>query len=74
MILTKTNFNKNLEVHLDFLEVDNVYEVFTDYKLIDHFIFSQRLTFLENKHKLYEQSNLYEKLNGIGYVKDNQVT
>jgi len=74
MILPKTNFYKNIEVHLDFLEVDNVYEVFTDYKLIDHFIFSQRLTFLENKHKLYEQSNLYEKLNGIGYVKDNQVT
>ena len=74
MILPKTNFYKNIEVHLDFLEVDNIYEVFTDYKLIDHFIFSQRLTFLENKHKLYERSNLSEKLNGIGYVKDNQVT
>ena len=74
LILPKTNFYKNIQVHLDFLEVDNIFEVFTEPELVDHFIFSQRLTFLENKQFLYEYSNLYEKINGVGYVKNNKVT
>ena len=73
LVLPKTNFYKNIEVHLEFLEVDNVFEVFTEYELIDHFIFSQRLTFLEDKNELYKDSSVYEKIFGIGYTQDNKL-
>lgn len=74
LVLPKTNFYKNIEIHLDYLEVDNVFEVFTEYELVDHFIFSQRLTFLEKKNKLYLKSSAYEKIFGIGYTHKNKVT
>ena len=44
--LPKTAFYKNIEIHLDFLKVDSIFDVFTDYELFDHFIFSSRLKFL----------------------------
>ena len=74
LVLPKTNFYKNIEVHLDYLEVDNIFEIFTEYELVDHFIFSQRLTFLEKKHSIYQKSSIYEKLFGIGYIKNNKQT
>ena len=74
IVLPKTNFYKNIQVHLEFLEVDNIVEVFKDKELIDHFIFSQRLTFLENKQKLYSESSIYQKIFGIGYTNQNEIT
>ena len=74
IILPKTNFYKNIETHLEFLEVDNITEVFQDKKLIDHFIFSERLTFLENRYKDYREENGYLQLFGIGYLKDGNDT
>ena len=74
LILPKTNFYKNIETHLEFLEVDNITEVFKDKKLIDHFIFSERLTFLENRYKDYRDENNYLQLFGIGYLKDGKDT
>lgn len=71
LVLPRTNFYKNIKTHLDFLEVEHVTDVFKDKELIDHFIFSQRLTFLEKENKLYSKSNLYLKVFGIGYLKDN---
>jgi len=69
--LPKTNFYKNIKTHLDYLELDSITDVFKDEKLVDHFIFSQRLTFLNRKAKLYNNSNLYLKTFGIGYLKSN---
>ena len=74
LILPKTNFYKNIEVHLDYLKVDNILDIFTEYELVDHFIFSQRLTFLENKHEIYKDSSLYQKLFGIGYINNSKTT
>ena len=74
IILPKTNFYKNIETHLEFLEVDNITEVFQDKKLIDHFIFSERLTFLENRYKDYRDESQYLQLFGIGYLKDGNDT
>ena len=68
IIIPKTNFYKNIKVHLNYLKVDNVVDVFKDEKLIDHFIFSQRLTFMKNTDKVYKKSNTYQKLVGIGYI------
>lgn len=67
LIIPKTNFYKNIEVHLDYLKVDNIFEIFKERKLVDHFIFSQRLTFLDNKSNYYSDASLYQKLFGLGY-------
>ena len=74
LILPKTNFYKNIETELDFIEVDNPVEVLTSYKLIDHAIFGQRLTFLKKRSLDYTNSNLYQKLVGIGYLKNGKET
>lgn len=76
IILPKTSFYKNIEIHKDFLGFNHYYEVFTDYKLVDHFIFSQRLTFLKNTNNNYKDVHLSEKILGMGYIenyhKDNE--
>lgn len=74
LILPKTNFYKNIETHLDFLGLNNVFEVFTDDHLVDHFIFSQRLTFLKDKAVLYKLAPLYRKIFGIGYTNKGRET
>lgn len=74
LILPKTTFYKNIKIHLDFLEVDSITDVLKDKHLIDHFIFSQRLTFLENKALIYADSSLYENFFGIGYTADKKTT
>ncbi len=76
--LPKTAFYKNIEVHLDFLGVDSVAEVFTDYELFDHFVFSSRLKFLSNTYDSYSKASIGEKIFGIGYIEnygtDNEST
>ena len=72
LIVPKTNFYKNIETHLDYLKVDKVTDIFKDEKLIDHFIFSQRLTFLNDKANIYSNANNYQRLFGLGYTKDNK--
>ncbi len=74
IIIPKTNFYKNIKTHLDYLELDSITEVFQKKELIDHFIFSQRLTFLEKKSTLYKNASTYQKLFGIGYLKNNKPT
>lgn len=74
LIIPKTNFYKNIEIHLNYLEIDNIFEVFKDEELIDHFIFSQRLTFLRDKSLLYQESPIYQKLFGIGYLNNGKAT
>lgn len=71
-ILPHTNFYKNIKTHLEFLKVEKVTDVFKNEKLVDHFIFSQRLTFLNNRNKLYKKANTYQKLFGIGYLNNGR--
>ena len=72
VIVPKTNFYKNIRTHLKFLHVKDIVNVVKDEKLIDHFIFSQRLTFLNNKAYRYKESNTYEKVLGIGYYDEGK--
>ena len=67
IVAPRTSFYNNIEVHLNYLKVDNIFDIFKDKELVDHFIFSQRLTFLNNKEKIYDESNTYQKLFGLGY-------
>lgn len=73
-VIPRTNFYKNIQVHLDYLGLNNVAEVFKDEKLVDHFIFSSRLSFLNKKAYIYGNSSTYEKLFGIGYINNNKTT
>lgn len=72
MILPKTTFYKNIKIHLDFLEVDNILDIFKDKELVDHFVFSQRLTFFEKRLNDYHKTSLYERLFGMGYTKNDK--
>lgn len=72
LILPKTNFYKNIETHLKYLKLDSVTEVFQDKELVDHFIFSQRLTFMKNRQQDYIEANTYQKLFGIGYLNEKK--
>ena len=48
------------------LEISSPLEVFSDAYLLDHFIFSQRLTFLSRTHNNYMKETLPAKIIGIG--------
>ncbi len=74
ILIPKTNFYKNIKIHLDYLKVDNITDVLKDELLIDHFIFSERLTFYNEKSHIYDESSFYQKLFGIGYINDNKTT
>ncbi len=73
LIISHTNFYKNIKTHLDYLKIDNVNEVFENKKMINQFIFSRRLTFLHNKSKIYKNSSIYEKLFGIGLANNTKL-
>lgn len=68
IFVPKTNFYKNIQIHLDFLGVSNIFDILKDEELIDHFIFSSRLTFLENTRNNYLESSVSEKFLGIGFI------
>lgn len=74
LITPKTNFYKNIKTHLNYLHLNHITEVFKDEKLVDHFIFSSRLKFLSKKSNIYNKSNMYQKLFGIGYINNNKRT
>ena len=77
ILIPKTNFYKNIKVLLDFLKVEDVTDIIDNGNLIDHFIFSQRVTFLTDRKSIYDNATFQEKLFGIGYYyngkKDKQV-
>ena len=60
---------KNFVIHVKYLKLENPLEVFTSFKLFDHFVFNRRLTFLKNANKLIKKSCLSNKLFGLGFLK-----
>ncbi len=72
--LPKTNFYKNIKTHMNYLKIDNIVDVVEDEELIDHFIFSQRITFYQDQFNIYDNSNIYQKLIGIGYKNKGKST
>ena len=74
IVLPKTSFYENIKIHKKFLGFDHYYEVFTDYHLIDHFVFSQRLTFLKNTNNNFKKVSVIEKTFGMGYIENYGAT
>lgn len=70
IFIPKTSFYKNIQIHKDYLGINNYIEVLSDYKLLDHFIFSQRLTFLNNTSSYYKGVNVSQKLFGVGFIEN----
>lgn len=50
---------------MKFLGIHEVQDLFT-FHHIDHFIFSERLSFLKNTHELYQEVSFSEKVVGMG--------
>lgn len=69
-LIPKTSFYKNLKIHMDFLGMNSITEVFTDFHYLDHFVFSERLTLLSNTREIYQTASYGEKLLGLGYIKN----
>ena len=68
-VFPKTHFYKNLVIHINFLEKKDNGKI-TTWHIIDHFIFSERLTFEEKTRKAYNDSSILEKVFGIGYIEN----
>lgn len=69
IVFPKTSFYKNIIIHINYLEEKNNGKINVG-TFIDHFIFSQRLTFEENTRSSYNDSNLLQKVFGIGYIEN----
>ena len=68
-IFPKTSFYKNIVIHINYLEEKDNGNISTKH-IVDHFIFSQRLTFEEKTRKAYNESSFLEKVFGIGYIEN----
>lgn len=73
IFLPKTPIYKNIQIHSEFLKIDSVDDIFKDTKTMDHFIFSSRLSYLKNTKEVYDNSNFYDKLFGIGYTTNEKL-
>lgn len=71
IIIPSTPFYKNLVIHLNFLKIKKISDLFT-FNNIDHFIFSSRLSFFKNSFNIFINSSIFQKLFGIGYVLDGK--
>ena len=60
-----TPMYKNLVVHIKYLKLNNPIDVFTNFKLFDHFIFNERLSFLVNINKIMVPAPIISKLFGL---------
>lgn len=68
----RSSIYQNIKTSLDYYEVDS-FSSFLTLENIDHIVFSNRLTFLENVHTTYLNSTLDTKIFGLGRVKINQI-
>lgn len=73
IMLPKMPIYKNIIIHSKFLKIDSVDDIFRNGETMDHFIFSRRLSYLDDTNSVYVNSDLYNKLFGIGYVKNNKM-
>ncbi len=67
VILLSSSFYQNIKIHLEFLQIHQVSDLMTFHN-IDHFVFSERLSFFQNTLTLYKNSSTCEKILGMGNV------
>lgn len=69
IVVPKTNFYKNIKIHMNYLHIKNVSDVVSDPEIIDHFIFSQRVKFYRDTNVIYNKAPIIQKLFGMGYIR-----
>lgn len=69
MLLPKTTFYKNIIIHMNYFDIDSINDV-ASYTFVNNIIFSNRLEFLKENFKAYNDSNIVNKLFGLGYSWD----
>lgn len=71
-VLPLTPFYDNILLHLDYLKIDEISDLF-NFKKLDNFIFGDRFKFFINSFNDYGKSDIIHKIFGIGYVIDNNI-
>lgn len=69
LVIPKTSFYQNIKIHLEFLDINTVSDLLS-VEHIDHFIYSERITFLESTMNNYQNAPMIEKILGIGYIEN----
>ena len=70
--IPKMDLTQNIKTQLTHYEI-NTFSDIISFENIDHVIYSNRLTFLKNNHKVYKESPLIEKMMGMGRAKINRL-
>lgn len=65
LVVMQTSFYKNIQIHLDFLGIQQFQDLLT-FHHIDHFVFSERLSFLKKTHEVYLATPKLMKVIGMG--------
>ena len=71
-LITMTPFYDNLVIHLNYLKIKNVSDLFTMHN-IDHFVFGSRLSFFKDTFNIYLSSNIMQKIFGLGYFLNGKI-
>ena len=67
ILIKKTYVYKNIIIHLKFLKIKRISDLF-NYKILDHFLLGSRLKFSKKIILKYLKSNYIRKIIGIGYL------
>jgi hypothetical protein len=67
IFIPKTNFYYNIVLHLNYLGINNLSDLFT-YNTLNRFIFSDRLSFLSITNNYYINGSIIQKLFGLGSI------
>ena len=68
ILIPITPLYKNMIIHIKYLGLKSPFEIFTNFKTFDHFIFNRRLTFLINLNKKFLNSSIVTILFGMKYI------
>ena len=67
IFIPKTNFYYNIVLHLNYLGINNISDLFT-YNTLNRFIFSDRLSFLSITNNYFINGSIIQKLFGLGSI------
>jgi len=67
IFIPKTNFYYNIVLHLNYLGINNISDLFT-YNTLNRFIFSDRLSFLSITNNYFINGSIIQKLFGLGTI------
>jgi hypothetical protein len=73
LIIIKTPIYENMIIHAEFLGIEEIGDVIEKPELIDHFLLGSRLKFLGGNNNVYMESDVTDKLFGIGYIDDSKL-